>query len=196
MHNILTRIVIALFAATFFITTSTANAIDNNQAALLRKGKASLERSDYNSALASYLKYIQTEEKRTPKDTANLLDTYYNIGGIYSVYQDFAQALDIYESGYKLSCAANNANMQFKFLNNMIGASCDIGKTAEARKLNAKVKLLRGVEHGKLMFYYYFNNGFIAGFEKRDNEKAHWMNMAIATVNRYGLPQKLLVYPY
>lgn len=196
MHNILTRIVIALFAATFFITTSTANAIDNNQAALLRKGKASLERSDYNSALASYLKYIQTEEKRTPKDTANLLDTYYNIGGIYSVYQDFAQALDIYESGYKLSCAANDANMQFKFLNNMIGASCDIGKTAEARKLNAKVKQLRGVEHGMLMFYYYFNNGFIAGFEKRDNEKAHWMNMAIATVNRYGLPQKLLVYPY
>lgn len=196
MHNILTRIVIALFAATFFITTSTANAIDNNQAALLRKGKASLERSDYNSALASYLKYIQTEEKRTPKDTANLLDTYYNIGGIYSVYQDFAQALDIYESGYQLSSAANNADMQFKFLNNMIGASCNIGKTAEARKLNAKVKQLKGVEHGLLMFYYYFNNGFIAGCEKHDNEKAQWMNKAIAAVSRYGLPQKFLVYPY
>ncbi len=196
MHNIFTRIVIALFATTLFITTSTANAIDKNQAALLRKGKACFERSDYNSALANFLKYIQTEETHTPKDTANLLDTYYNIGGIYSIYQDYAQALDIYENGYQLSCAANNADMQFKFLNNMIGANCDIGKTGEARKLNAKVKLIKGVDHGMLMFYYYFNNGFIAGFEKQDNEKAHWMNMAIATVKRNNLPQKYLVFPY
>lgn len=163
---------------------------------VMLKGRSSLQKGDYNMALSHFLKYIQTEESAPRKDTADLLDTYYNIGGIYSVYQDFAQALDIYESGFQLSKAAHNAEMQFKFLNNMIGASCNIGKTGYAERLNKMVKDLRGVNRGMQLFYYNFNNGFIAGSRDKQEAKIQWMNKAIATANTYHLPNKLKVYPY
>ncbi len=163
---------------------------------VMLKGTACLHKGDYNTALSCFLKFVQMEEGYSRKDTADLLDTYYNIGGIYSVYQDFAQALDIYESGFHLSRTARNTGMQFKFLNNMIGASCNIGKVDYAERLNRMVKELRGVDRGTQLFYYYFNNGFIAGSRDRQDEKIKWMDKAIATASTYHLPNQLKVYPY
>lgn len=163
---------------------------------VLKRGKANFERSDYNAALVCYLDFIQTEEKRVPKDTANLLGSYYSIGGIYTMYQDYAQALEVYKKGYDMSVEAGNAEWQFKFLNNMIGANCSTGNVGEAQRLNAKVKVLDGVDRGTLVYYYNFNNGFIAGCRGDHSEKARWMNAAIADVERYKLPQKMLVFPY
>ncbi len=163
---------------------------------IMLRGKQHLHKGDYNSALSCFLIYIQQEESLARKDTSDLLDTYYNIGGIYSVYQDFAQALDIYESGFQLSKAANNAEMQFKFLNNMVGASCNIGKADYASRLNKTMRDLRGIHPGMQQFYYCFNNGFIAGSRNKQDEKIMWMNKAIATATSHHLPQKMKVYPY
>ncbi len=190
---------LAMIFLTTLATTLPATSAENKTSAarpFMLKGKACLQKSDYNTALSCFLKYVQMEEGCAHKDTADLLDTYYNIGGIYSVYQDFAQALDIYESGFKLSKAAHNAGMQFKFLNNMIGASCNIGKGDYAERLNKKVKDLQGVDRGMQLFYYYFNNGFIAGSRDRQDEKIQWMNKAIATANTHHLSNKQKVYPY
>ncbi len=188
---------LSLLTALACAATAAATGSDTAAASqTLRKGNASLQKSDYNTALSCFLKYIQLEESAPRKDTAALLSTYYNIGGIYSVYQDFAQALDIYESGFRLSKAADNAQMQFKFLNNMIGASCNIGRPQHAEQLNKLVKELRGVDRGTQMFYYCFNNGFIAGSRNRQDEKIQWMKKAIATADTYRLPKQLKVYPY
>ena len=173
-----------------------AAASHKSQAMLLSKGKSYLEKNDYNAALAKFLEYIQNEEKATPKDTAALLDAYNNIGGIYTLYQDYAQALDMYENGYRLSVESGKHEWQFKFLNNMIGANCNTGNTEEAARLNAKVKCLKGVDTGMQHYYYCFNNGFIAGYNNRPDEKAAWMSQAIATAIRRRLPQKLLIFPY
>lgn len=189
--------ILTLFTAMCIASPSSSTRNDTTIARqTLRKGNACLQRSDYNTALSCFLKYIQMEESTPHKDTIALLNTYYNIGGIYSVYQDFAQALDIYESGFRLSKAAKNAQMQFKFLNNMIGASCNIGKTNHAEQLNKMVKELRGVDYGTLLFYYYFNNGFISGSRDKQDEKIMWMKKAIATANAYHLSKQLKVYPY
>ncbi len=196
MPKTLTLVLSLLLA---FATTLPAKRAERKPSAarkIMLAGNASLQKSDYNTALSHFLKYIQMEESAQHKDTADLLDTYYNIGGIYSVYQDFAQALDIYESGFQLSKTAGNAEMQFKFLNNMIGASCNIGKANNAERLNKMVRDLRGVNRGIQLFYYYFNNGFIAGSRDKQDEKIVWMNKAIATANTYHLPKKLKVYPY
>lgn len=196
MQNILTLVMIFVTALASPLPAMSAEKENSPARPIMLKGKACLQKSDYNTALSCFLKYVQMEEGYARKDTSDLLDTYYNIGGIYSVYQDFAQALDIYESGFQLSKAARNAGMQFKFLNNMIGASCNIGKVDYAERLNKKVKDLRGVDRGTQQFYYYFNNGFIAGSRDRQAEKILWMNKAIATANAHHLPNKLKVYPY
>ncbi len=165
-------------------------------AALLQQASESMAHSDYNTALDRYLKYIQAEERMEQKDTAELLDIYYNIGGIYSVYQNFAQALDMYEKGYRLSREAGNAEKQFRFLNNIVGASCETGDAGRAAEANARVKALHGVSRGMTAFYYLFNNGFIAGCRGRQEEKARCMAEAIGAVDKYRLPQKMKLYPY
>ncbi len=196
MPKILTLALSLLMAFTVSIPTKAKANSASAARQLIHKGKAHLQRGDYNTALSCFLKYTQMEERAMRKDTAELLDTYYNIGGIYSVYQDFAQALDVYETGFSLSKAANDAAMQFKFLNNMIGASCNIGKIGHAEQLNQMVKDLRGVNRGKQLFYYYFNNGFIAGGRNRQGDKIRWMKKAIETADAYHLPKDLKVYPY
>lgn len=162
----------------------------------LKEAKAYLRKSDYNSALSRLLQYIQKEEHSKNFDTLNLMNAYYDVGGVYSVYSNFAQALDVYEKGYRLSTQSGNAGMQFKFLNNMIGAGCNIGNVEYASRLNEKVKALKGVPRGRLLFYYYFNKGFIAGIRDEMGEKTRWMNEAVAVVDKYGLPGEMKIYPY
>lgn len=163
---------------------------------LYREGKAELERSSYNSSLKKLLKYVQAEERRASPDTARLMDAYYGVGGIYSVYSDFAQAFEVYSKGYALSVASGNAEMQFKFLNNMIGSSCDMGKPAEAERLNGRVRRLKGVGRGRKAYYYYFNKGFIAGSRGDDAGKAGWMAKAVDAVGKYRLPGEMKVYAW
>lgn len=163
---------------------------------LYDEGKASFSRNDYNSALKRLLEYISAEERRKSHDTARLTDAYYIIGGVYSVYSDFAQALEIYKKGYALSLAAGDEKMQFRFLNNMIGASCDIKAADNADRLNEKVRSLKGVDKGLRAYYYNFNKGFIAGSRGDDSSKAASMNKAIKTVDRYRLPGTMKVYAY
>lgn len=162
----------------------------------LKEAKAYLRKSDYNSALSKLLLYIQKEERSKTIDTLHLMDAYYDVGGVYSVYSNFAQALDVYEKGYALGLKSGNATMQFKFLNNMIGAGCNIGNVEYASRLNEKVKSLKGISRGQLLFYYYFNKGFIAGIRDEMGEKMRWMNEAVAVVDKYGLPGEMKIYPY
>lgn len=162
----------------------------------LKEAKAYLRKSDYNSALSKLLLYIQKEERSKNIDTLHLMDAYYDVGGVYSVYSNFAQALDVYEKGYMLGLKSGNAAMQFKFLNNMIGAGCNIGNVDYASRLNEKVKSLKGISRGQLLFYYYFNKGFIAGIRDEMGEKTRWMNEAVAVVDKYGLPGEMKIYPY
>lgn len=162
----------------------------------LELARAYLRKSDYNSALSILLRYIQKEEHSKSVDTLNLMNAYYNVGGIYSVYSNFAQALDVYEKGYRLSLVSGNSGMQFKFLNNMIGAGCNIGNAAYAERLNEKVKELKGVPRGQLLFYYCFNKGFIAGIRDEMDEKTRWMNEAVAVVDSFRLPGEMKIYPY
>ena len=50
----------------------------------LEQARAYLRKSDYNSALSILLRYIQKEEHSKSVDTLNLMNAYYNVGGIYS----------------------------------------------------------------------------------------------------------------
>lgn len=165
-------------------------------ASLYLKAKTDLDRSEYNNSLSKFLRYIEAQEQLNRLDTARLMDAYYNVGGIYSVYSDFAQALEIYKKGYVLSENAGNAEMQFKFLNNMIGSSCCIGETDYASHLNSQIKRLKGIDRGRKAYYYCFNNGFIAGSNKDDSSKTTWMKRAIEAVDRYRLSSEMKVYAY
>ena len=129
---------------------------------ILSKAKTSLEKNEYNEALNHFLEYVKIEEKENKKDTLNLINAYKNIGGIYSVYQNFAQALDLYEKAYALCQGGLYHQVKFQVLNNMIGANCNLGKWQEAENLNKQIVKMPGVDKGERLFYYYFNNGFIA----------------------------------
>lgn len=169
---------------------------NNKSKQLLINGQRDLERSDYNVALKKFLDYIKIEEKKVDKDTVGLINTYCNIGGIYSVYQNFAQALDMYDKAYQLCQKSNNKTMEFQVINNMIGANCNIGKLEKAELLNQKVLKLDGINKGEKMFYYNFNRGFIASSKKQVDEKIKWMNLAVRNVDQYHLPQNMKAYPY
>lgn len=163
---------------------------------LYAEGMAELKENQYNKALSKLLRYVQIEERNSRKDTLNLMKTYYNVGGIYSIYSDFAQALELYKKGYALGQASDNDEMQFKFLTNMIGASCYISKPELADGLNENLLRLKGISKGRRMYYYYFNKGFIAGSHGDYDGKARWMEKAIAAADRYGLPDDMKVYAY
>lgn len=163
---------------------------------LYAEGMAELKENQYNKALSKLLRYVQIEERNSRKDTLNLMKAYYNVGGIYSIYSDFAQALELYKKGYALGQASDNDEMQFKFLTNMIGASCYISKPELADGLNENLLRLKGISKGRRMYYYYFNKGFIAGSHGDYDGKARWMEKAIAAADRYGLPDDMKVYAY
>lgn len=57
---------------------------------LYAEGMAELKENQYNKALSKLLRYVQIEERNSRKDTLNLMKAYYNVGGIYSIYSDFA----------------------------------------------------------------------------------------------------------
>ena len=160
------------------------------------EAKAGLDRNEYNSSLSKFLKYIQAQEQLSRPDTARLIDAYYYVGGIYSVYSDFAQSLEVYKKGYALSVDAANAGMQFKFLNNMVGASCEIGNIDYAEHINNNIKKLTGVSRAQIAYYYCFNKGFIAGCRKNDRSKTMWMKRAIKVVDKYSLPEEMKIYAY
>lgn len=188
-----------LLCVIIFIPCNFWSAADNvvrKSAGLYKEAKNELKRNEYNSSLSKFLRYIQEQEQLSQPDTVNLMDAYYNVGGIHSVYSDFAQALEVYKKGYSLSVDAGNAEMQFRFLNNMIGSGCNIGMTDYAESLNNKIRRLKGVDRGLLDYYYCFNNGFIAGRRKDDSLKTMWMKKAIGIVDKYKLPEKMKVYAY
>lgn len=186
---------IALLFMPYYMSSATA-AGGNRTSRLYIKAKKYLEHDEYNHSLDCFLKYITAEEATSPCDTARLMDAYYNVGGIYSVYSDFAQALEVYKKGYRLSLASHSEEMQFKFLNNMVGSGCNIKMTDMADSLNEKVIRLKGIDEGKRTYYYYFNKGFISG-SRGDNEgKARWMEKSIETVDKYRMPGDMKVYAY
>lgn len=185
-----------LLLISFFAHPTLCLAYKTKAKTLLEEGRKHLEKSEYNIALNKYLEFTKIEEKQQQKDTLELISTYCNIGGIYSVYQNFAQARDMYEKAYILSQESRNKNMIFETLNNLVGANCKLGKQEEAEKLNQKVFLLSGIDKGKKLFYYYFNKGFIANCNSNYTEKAKWMNQAIHMVDKYHLPINMKVYPY
>lgn len=163
---------------------------------LYDEGSAALKRSDYNIALSKFLEYINIEEQAEKKDTACLLYAYYNVGGVYSVYSDFAQAFEIYRRGYAVSVEAGDAEMQFKLLNNMIGSSCNLKETGRAESLNERVRALKGIDRGLQAYYYFFNKGFIAGSRADNAAKAQYMKTAISMVDKYRLPGEMKIYAY
>lgn len=163
---------------------------------LFKEAKELMDKSDYNNALVKLLNCVQIEEKYEKPDTVNLLNTYYYVGGIYTLYSNFAQALDVYEKGYNLSVEAGMAKFQFMFLNNMIGAGCQINETSQADELNEKVRLIKGIREDSLAFYYYFNKGFIAGAHNDTDGKIKWMKEAINVVDKYGMNGSMKIYPY
>lgn len=186
----------SLCVAMLTFASSPCLAANSQKAQLLTEGKKHLGKSEYNIALNKFLEYTKIEEKQQTKDTAELISTYCNIGGIYSVYQNFAQALDMYEKAYILCQESKNNKMTFETLNALIGANCNIGKPKEAEKLNQQVIKLPGIDKGEKLFYYYFNKGFIANCYSNHTEKTKWMTEAIHVVDTYHLPINMKAYPY
>ena len=162
---------------------------------LFIEAKSCLEKGDYNSSLLKFTRYISLEKNNKNVDTLNLMESYYNTGGIYSIFQNHAHALEMFEKGYEISYLSNNTDMQFKFLNNMIGTNCELGRPEQADKLNLRIKNIKGIDTGQLLFYYYFNKGFIADKLNDQAHKIQWMNSAIGIVEEDGLPQELKLYP-
>lgn len=189
----------AILTSLFILPSHPADASDGGEAGrrkVLQEAKKELAANEYNGALAKLLDYISAEEKADRPDREALMDAYYCIGGVYSMYSNYAQSLDMYHKGYELSLLTGDGAMQFKFLNNMIGASCQTGDTRTAMKLNRKVRLTKGVAQGRKEFYYCFNMGFIFGQEGDHEGKIAWMRKAAETVGRYGLPGEMRIYPY
>ena len=182
-----------------FIITSTLSCrsqdIRSESDKLFIEAKSCLEKGDYNSSLLKFTRYISLEKNNKNVDTLNLMESYYNTGGIYSIFQNHAHALEMFEKGYEISYLSNNTDMQFKFLNNMIGTNCELGRPEQADKLNLRIKNIKGIDTGQLLFYYYFNKGFIADKLNDQAQKIQWMNSAIGIVEEYGLPQEMKLYP-
>ncbi len=163
---------------------------------MYEEGIAELKRNNYNGSLKKLLGFISAEETAKTPDSVRLADAYYYVGGIYTVYQDFAHALEVYKKGYALSRGFGDGERQFKFLNNMIGASCEIKKDGHAERLNREIMRLKGVDRGRATYYYFFNKGFIAGSRGDNRAKARWMQKAVETVDRYRLDGTMKVYAW
>ena len=116
---------------------------------LYNEGRQALHRNDYNTGLSKLLEYIKIEDRLEKKDTTELITAFYNVGGVYSVYSDFAQALEIYRRGYHLSVEKGDAEMQFMILNNMVGAACYLKEVDVAEDYNEKVGKLKVTEDRK-----------------------------------------------
>lgn len=193
----MSRFIFFLFLSCMFSPALYAGEVPaGTERRLYDEGRAALKKSDYNTGLSKLLEYIKVEEQLAKKDTATLLDAYYNVGGVYSVYSDFAQAYEVYNRGYGLSVEAGDVEMQFKLLNNMIGSSCNLKEAGRAARLNERVRRLKGVDKGRQAYYYYFNKGFIAGSRGDNADKARNMLTAIRIVGKFRLPGEMKVYAY
>ena len=95
IKNILNTSILLL--CLYFATPATQAYSKDNTGALYNKAKAEFNKNEYNSSLSAFLKYIQAQEQMKSHDTIRLTDAYYNVGGIYSLYSDYAQALEIYK---------------------------------------------------------------------------------------------------
>lgn len=191
------RAVFFLYVSLLYMVTAFAAGTDTATARrLYKEGSAALKKNDYNTALSKLLEYIKIEEQLEKKDTANLVDAYYYVGGVYSVYSDFAQAREVYDRGYTLSRESGNEEMQFKLLNNMIGSSCELKESRRAEQLNERVKALKKVDKGMQAYYYNFNKGFIAGSRGDNAGKARYMQAAIDIVDKYRMSGNMKIYAY
>lgn len=191
------RVAFFIFLSMLFSALSFGAGADTAKARLLYKeGSAALKNSDYNTALSKLLEYIKIEEQLERKDTASLVDAYYYVGGVYSVYSDFAQAREVYNRGYALSRESGNEEMQFKLLNNLIGSNCELKEAGKAERLNERVKALKNVDKGMQAYYYNFNKGFIAGSRGDNAGKAKFMRVAIDIVDKYRMSGCMKIYAY
>lgn len=159
-------------------------------------GKEELNQSNYNRALSNFLKYIQIEEQAKKPNKRNLMFAYLNAGSIYNVFSDYSQALDFYFKGLKISTVLKNEELEFKFMNNIIGTYCDSKKLDEAEKFNEKIRHYKNINKGLREEYYFFNKGFIEKNRGRDDEMIRYMTEAIHCIDKYSLGEERKVYPY
>lgn len=192
------RFIIFIILSTFLTAALplTAKGAEDNDRRL--EGAIKLfENNEYNKSMSLLSEYIQEEEKKGLKaDERGLTKAYYFFGGIYTFYSDYAQALEVYGKGYELSVKAGDNEMQFKFINNMIGNLCSMKNTAEASRLNEKIRHIKGISRGKLDYFYSFNKGYIAENRGDTRGMSEWMNRAIDIVDKSKLPQEMKAYPY
>lgn len=185
-----------MFFCTFPKVVNAADSTVEQARRLYEDGRVALKKNDYNTGLSKLLDYIKIEDRLEKKDTARLITAYYNVGGVYSVYSDFAQALEIYSRGYALSVHNGDTEMQFLLLNNMVGSACYLKEVDLAEQYNEKVRKLKVRDKGKLLYYYHFNKGFIAGCKGDNNAKVRYMQMAIKIVDKYRMPGFMKIYAY
>lgn len=59
---------------------------------------------------------------------------YKDIGNVYSVFLDYAQAIDCYEKGLQYASGQRNNEIKKKLLRNLVGSCSQFNQTEKAKK--------------------------------------------------------------
>lgn len=108
----------------------------------------------YLNALEGFITGL--EMAGADKDSLSMMACMGYIGNIYNSFNDNSSSLSYSLAGYDIACKCGNADMQGRFLSNIVGTYCRLGNVAKAEEyyaLERKVKMKDSVNQDYYLLY-------------------------------------------
>lgn len=108
----------------------------------------------YLNALEGFITGL--EMAGADKDSLSMMACMGYIGNIYNSFNDNSSSLSYSLAGYDIACKCGNADMQGRFLSNIVGTYCRLGNVAKAEEyyaLERKAKMEDNVNQGYYLLY-------------------------------------------
>lgn len=163
-----------------------------------------LRANEYNDALRKFQAYIIAAQagRHGNAKTDTLAQAYLNTGKIYTIYEDYGQALHFYRLAWQILRRSPDGRQRVESLTKIVGAFCEMGIADSAELYNERLKNLEGGDRALGEFYYTFNKGYIAKVRHDEKAKVAYMIESAKIVGRNHLDESMKlwawseIYPY
>lgn len=161
--------------------------------ACISAGEIYYEKENYSKAFELYFKGIRICEEN---DFGELLaQLYKDIGNIYSVFEDYQQAIDTYKKALEYAKSYGNTTMEIKLLMNLAGICCYGNLTEDAKMYYDE--MMKFVGKDSLIEYFgYLNKALILTNEEKNDSAIICFEKSAEYANRVHLNPQYIASSY
>lgn len=161
--------------------------------ACISAGEIYYEKENYSKAFELYFKGIRICEEN---DFGELLaQLYKDIGNIYSVFEDYQQAIDTYKKALEYARNYGNTTMEIKLLMNLAGICCYGNLTEDAKMYYDE--MMKFVGKDSLIEYFgYLNKALILTNEEKNDSAIICFEKSAEYANRVHLDAQYIASSY